>query len=41
MRNGRNFEQLLDQLEGAMDLIDTIGPLTDEAFFKVVNSLQS
>jgi len=39
MRNGRNFEQLLDQLEGAMDLIDTIGPLTDEAFFKVVNSL--
>lgn len=39
MRNGRNFEQLLDQLEGAMDLIDTIGPLTDEAFFNVVNSL--
>lgn len=39
MRNGRNFEKLLDQLESLMDLVDTLGPLADEAFTKAVNSL--
>ena len=39
MRNGRNFEKLLDQLESLMDLADTMGPLADEAFTKAVDSL--
>lgn len=39
MRNGRNFEKLLDQLESLMDLSDTMGPLADEAFTKAVDSL--
>lgn len=39
MRNGHNFEKLLDQLESLMDLSDTMGPLADEAFTKAVDSL--
>jgi len=39
MRNGRNFDQLLNQLEAVKDLMDTVGPLSDEAFFKIVNTL--
>jgi uncharacterized protein YjgD (DUF1641 family) len=37
-RNGRNLETLLDQFESVMDLIQTIGPLTDEAFGKAVTA---
>jgi len=39
MRNGRNFDQLLDQLEAVKDLIDTVGPMTDEVFYQAVNTL--
>ncbi len=39
MRNGRNLEAMLDQLESLMDLGRTVGPLADEAFGKAVNSL--
>ncbi len=38
-RNGRNLETLLDQFESVMDLTQTIGPLTDEAFGKAVTTL--
>jgi uncharacterized protein YjgD (DUF1641 family) len=38
-RNGRNFEKMLDQLESLSDLLDTVGPLADEAFSKTVDSL--
>jgi uncharacterized protein YjgD (DUF1641 family) len=41
MRNGRNLEAMLDQLESLMDLADTVGPLADEAFKKAVDSLAS
>ena len=39
MRNGRNLDTLLDQFESVMDLTQTIGPLTDEAFGKAVATL--
>jgi uncharacterized protein YjgD (DUF1641 family) len=39
MRNGRNFEKLLDQMESIADLIDTLGPLSDEAFAKAISTL--
>ena len=29
LRNGRNFDKMLDQLESVMDLAQTIGPLSD------------
>jgi uncharacterized protein YjgD (DUF1641 family) len=38
-RNGRNFEKMLDQLESVMDLVETLGPLADEAFGKAVDEL--
>ena len=38
-RNGRNLETLLDQFESVMDLTQTLGPLTDEAFGKAVATL--
>lgn len=38
-RNGRNFEKMLSQLEGLMDLVETLGPLADEAFGKAVAEL--
>lgn len=41
LRNGRNFETMLDQLESMMDLVQTIGPLSDEAFGKAVAVLQT
>ncbi len=41
LRNGPAFEKLLDQLESAMDLVQTVGPLTDHAFEKVVDVLQT
>ncbi|MCX6028232.1 MAG: DUF1641 domain-containing protein [Chloroflexi bacterium] len=37
LRNGRNFEMMLDQLESLMDLLQTVGPLTDSAFGKAVD----
>jgi uncharacterized protein YjgD (DUF1641 family) len=39
MRNGRNLDMLLDQFESALDLVQTVGPLTDEAFGKAVTTL--
>jgi uncharacterized protein YjgD (DUF1641 family) len=39
MRNGRNIEKTLDQLESLADLANTLGPLADEAFGKAVDSL--
>ena len=41
MRNGRNLEKILDQLESLADLSQTLGPLADEAFVKVVNGLSA
>jgi uncharacterized protein YjgD (DUF1641 family) len=40
LRNGRNIEFMLDQLESLMDLVQTVGPLTDLAFAKAVDTLQ-
>ncbi len=40
LRNGRNIEMMLDQLESLSDLAQTVGPLGDEAFGKAVDSLQ-
>jgi len=39
LRNGRNIEGMLDQLEGLMDLLQTVGPLTDSAFSRAVDLL--
>ncbi len=39
LRNGRNFERMLSQLESAMDLVQTAGPLADEAFGRAVEVL--
>jgi uncharacterized protein YjgD (DUF1641 family) len=39
LRNGRNLDKMLDQLESLMDLLDTLGPLADEAFGKAVDTL--
>ncbi|MBI5301441.1 MAG: DUF1641 domain-containing protein [Chloroflexi bacterium] len=40
LRNGRNLEKMLDQLESAMELIETMSPLTDQAFGKAVDTLE-
>jgi uncharacterized protein YjgD (DUF1641 family) len=37
LRNGRNIEKMLDQLESLTDLIETVGPLADDAFGKMVD----
>ncbi len=37
LRNGRNLEKMLDQLESLTDLLETVGPLADDAFGKVVD----
>ena len=39
MRNGRNLEKILDQLESVADFSQTIAPIADEAFSKAVISL--
>ena len=39
LRNGRNLDKMLDQLEGLMDLAGTVGPLADDAFGKAVDTL--
>ena len=41
LRNGRNLDKMLDQLESAMDLLETVGPLTDAAFGKTVDTLET
>lgn len=41
LRNGRHIETLLDQLESIMDLVQTVGPLTDQAFEKITDLLQA
>jgi uncharacterized protein YjgD (DUF1641 family) len=40
LRNGRNFDKLLDQVESAMDLLETVGPISDQAFGKAVEVLE-
>lgn len=40
LRNGRNLDKMLDQLESLMDLGATAGPLTNSAFEKVTDLLQ-
>jgi uncharacterized protein YjgD (DUF1641 family) len=40
LRNGRNIELMLDQLESLMDLAQTVGPLTDSAFATAIDTLQ-
>jgi uncharacterized protein YjgD (DUF1641 family) len=37
LRNGRNLEKMLDQLESLADLFETLSPLADDAFGKVVD----
>jgi uncharacterized protein YjgD (DUF1641 family) len=39
LRNGRNLEKMLDQLESLADLLETVSPLADDAFGKVVDLL--
>ncbi len=41
LRNGHSFELLLDQLESVLDLLATVGPLSDQAFGKAVDLLQA
>ncbi|MFH0914856.1 MAG: DUF1641 domain-containing protein, partial [bacterium] len=41
LRNARNIETMLDQLESLMDLAQTVGPLTDSAFEKATDVLQT
>lgn len=40
LRNGRNLEKMLDQLESMLDLVETVAPISDEIFCKVVNTLE-
>jgi uncharacterized protein YjgD (DUF1641 family) len=37
LRNGRTIDKMLDQLESLEDLINTVGPLANDAFGKVVD----
>ncbi|MBI5652505.1 MAG: DUF1641 domain-containing protein [Chloroflexi bacterium] len=37
LRNGRNIDKMLDQLESMMDLAATMGPLANEGFAKAVD----
>jgi uncharacterized protein YjgD (DUF1641 family) len=39
LRNSRNLDRLMDQLESAADLAATLGPLADEAFTQAVDTL--
>ena len=41
LRNGRNLDQMLDQLESLMDLAQTVGPLSDSMFEKATDVLQA
>jgi uncharacterized protein YjgD (DUF1641 family) len=40
LRNGRNLDKMLDQLESLMDLTQTVGPLTDNVLEKATDLLQ-
>jgi uncharacterized protein YjgD (DUF1641 family) len=40
LRNGRNLDAMLDQLESVTDLVQTLGPLSDQAFEQAVTVLQ-
>lgn len=40
LRNGRNIEAMLDQLESLMDLAQTVGPLSNQAFETATDLLQ-
>jgi uncharacterized protein YjgD (DUF1641 family) len=37
LRNGRTIDRMLDQLESLEDLVNTVGPLADDAFGKAVD----
>ena len=39
LRNGRNIESMLDQLESFIELLQTVGPLTDSVFSRTVDLL--
>ncbi len=39
LRNGRNLEKMLDQLESLADLLETVGPLANDAFGNAVDVL--
>lgn len=39
LRNTRNLEQMLDQFESVMELVNDISPLTQNAFFSLMNQL--
>jgi uncharacterized protein YjgD (DUF1641 family) len=39
LRNGRNIEKMLDQLESISELVETMSPMANEMFCKVVTSL--
>ena len=39
LRNGRNLERMLYQLESIMDLAETVGPLAEDGFLKVLNTM--
>ena len=39
LRNGRNLEKILDQMESLFDLLETLRPLSDDAFHKAVDTL--
>jgi uncharacterized protein YjgD (DUF1641 family) len=41
LRNGRNLEKMLDQLESLIDLMGTVGPLAEDAFGKAVETMES
>jgi uncharacterized protein YjgD (DUF1641 family) len=41
LRNRQNLDRLLDQLESVMDLAETMGPLADQGFGKVVDMLSA
>lgn len=41
LRNGRNFDKMLDQVESLTDLAGTVGPLTDSVFEKATDLLQT
>ncbi len=39
LRNGRNIEKMLDQLESLSELVETMSPMANEMFCKVVTSM--
>jgi uncharacterized protein YjgD (DUF1641 family) len=41
LRNGRNLDRAVDQLEGLMDLAATAGPLANDVLEKVTDSLET